>query len=413
MVHRPKLESQTRRAFLAGSTFVALSGCIGSSESPESMDQHTDRTSPESPTRWEVELDAEPTPPVSGQFAYVAAGDSIHAYTHASGDEVWTQSLPGPAVRLLEAGDLLHVVSHKSDESRSLLGRKLKNTAFDPETGEQEWQLEIGKQRILATDTDHLYVESLTDIVNGPVTIAALDADDGTQAWNRNLTSASQTRTHQRSLYIANDDGIYSVDTREGTRKWHFEWSEFGYNSFAVGPDTVAGIEGSLPDDLTLHVLGRDGEHRWSFDEWRTVGLTLYEGTLFAGGSRIAAFEADTGEITWSRQYQRSLYDAPITSEAIVVGSDLVQAFDLSDGTEHWSFDVEFGDLSPVTVHDETIYVLSSETPSTDARGVIGLDETSGEEQWHLESESALTEVGDGNNGVYVCEESGVLYALS
>lgn len=409
MVHRPKVEHSTRRAFLASSSVVALSGCIGSSGSPGS----TDRTSPEGPTRWEVELDAEPTQPVSGQFAYVAAGDSIHAYTHASGDEVWTQSLPGPAVRLLEAGDLLHVVSNEPVESRVLFGRNQIITAFAPETGEQEWQAEIGKQRIFATDTDHLYVEKSTDVANMPVTIAALDADDGSQIWNRQLKSPSQVRRHQQRLYIANDDGIYALDSRDGTQKWHFEWSEFGFNSFTVGPNTVAGVEGRTPANLILHVFGRDGEHRWSFDEWPTAGLTLFEGTLFTGGERIAAFDADTGEMAWEREYSRSFYDAPIIGEAIVSGGSLVQAFDLSDGHEHWSFDAEFADLFPETVHDETIYVLSSQTPSAADRGVIGLEETSGEEQWRLESESALTEIAAGSNGGYVCEESGVMYALS
>lgn len=408
MVHRPKFQSPTRRAFLAGSSVVALSGCIGSSGSAGT----TDRTTPGGPTRWKVELEAEPTPPISGQFAYVAAGERIHAYTHASGDEVWTQSLPGSGVHLLEAGNLIHVVS-QSDESPSLFGRNLTITAFDPETGEEEWQSEIGKQRILATDSDHLYVNATTDVENMPVTISALDADNGTQIWNQKLKTPSQIRTRQQRLYLANDDGVYALDSRDGSQKWHFEWSEFGYNSFAVGPNTVVGVEGSIPGGLTLHVLGRDGEHQWSFEEGRMIGLTLYEGTLFAGGSQVAAFEADTGEITWTREHQHSLYDAPITGDAIVYGGDQIRAFDLQGGSMHWSFGVEFGYLSPVVVRDQTIYVLSSQSPSADDHGVIGLDETSGEEKWRLESESALTEIAAGSNGVYVCEESGVMYGLS
>lgn len=416
MVPRSKVEQTTRRSFLAGSAFVALSGCIGSSESP--TDQHPDRSSPEGPTRWTVEIGEEPVRPLSGQFVYAAAGTRVRGFDHSDGEEVWSQSVSGPVVDLIHAGELLHVVTKVVGERPQAFAPDIRITALQPETGEQQWQSEFGKRRVFASGGGRLFLAGQTDVVPAHIPVSAIDARTGRERWRRNTASPSKARVGQQRLYFAARDGIHAFDSASGEQRWYYEWSEFAYRSFVVGSDVVAGIEGSPRAGLTIHVLDRSGNRRWSFDEWNAIGLTAHNGRIYAGGERLGAFDAEFGALQWDREHGGGLYHAPVTSGAILSGGNEIRAHDVDDGTERWTSDVDPGYLSPAAVLDGTVYAVGADVTAGDQqRHAVGLDGTSGEQEWHLETDSDLTgslyNVTASSEGVYVCEADGTLYALS
>lgn len=415
MRRRTELDKPSRRAFLATSTAIALGGCLGTAADDSPSDQPESTASPTQTagaTRWKMSVGADPTRPASGTFAYVAAGSTVHAFEHSSGEEVWTYSLPGPALHLEHAGGRLYVVTDIED-SMDINGSDIEITGLDARTGDRQWTTTPGSYHVFASDGDSVFIEGTTDVEPAHVPIASLSAADGNKTWERKLPQPSNAMVDEETLYLATDEGIHALDRASGSRRWRYEWERYQTGTLVVGSDTVAGIEGSFPGESTVHVLDRSGGHRWSIEGSYVAGTTLHEDQLFTGGRFISAYDIETGEQKWKQRRKRGLYQAPIGHGVILSGGSDLQAYDIDTGDKEWTFASDANSLRPATTNDETVYVYGSETNDEGYRHLYGTKTSDGNQKWHLTSEAGLTDLGVGSHGVYVAAEDGTLYALS
>lgn len=408
----PSTYRQSRRSWLTTCVALGVPGCIGTNSPSDDKTGAASGTQSDGPTRWKTEMDAEPTHPVAGHLVYVGAGSHVHAFEHSGGEEVWAKSIPGPVRDLKTGRETLYVISEVTSSPR-LLGPEIRITALDTTTGEQRWDAEWGKRRVFASGNSRLFLTDQTDVVPANVDVSAVDGRDGSVHWTRNMAYPQKAVASDNRLFIAAHDGIYAIEATSGEQQWHYGWEEFGNQSFVIGGAIVAGVEGSFSEGLTLHMLNRDGTHRWSFDDWQPLGITAHDDQLFVGGERFGALSATTGEVEWSVGRRGGIYHALIRSGLILVGGDDVRAYAVGDGTEQWRYKAKPSDLSPSVVLDETAYILGAPTVDDAPRHVFGLDLNTGDVQWQMEADSNLTAITGSNHGGYVSAESGLVYALS
>lgn len=409
---------------LGGTLALGVAGCIGTDGTGESTptgspsDGRTPSDAPgatptgtatDSATRWRVDLDTRepPTAPVARRLAYVGAGETVRAFEPATGEEAWSATLDAPAASLAVAAGTVYV--HYRE--RGMGGHPRALAAFDAASGTRRWTREFdGGTSRLTAGARRVYVSTADDVVGDTETLIALAAADGSERWTTTLPEPENLVVDGADLFVGSSAGVHRLDARDGTERWHAEF-DYQFATLVSGPETVAAIEGGDPGDSAVRVFERNGDPRWTFDEWFVIGLTLRAGRLVVGGEHLAAFDPADPDPQWTVDRAGYAYHAPVTDGAILVGTDGIRAYDLDDGTERWAFATDGASPLPEAVHDGTVYGRT--TAADDNRHVYGVDADAGTEQWQLTAEGGFSRIAAGDTGIYVTGESGTLYALA
>ncbi|WP_416840859.1 PQQ-binding-like beta-propeller repeat protein [Haloferax sp. DFSO52] len=172
----------------------------------------------------------------------------------------------------------------------------------------------------------------------------------------------------------------------------------------AVGAGTLTGLAGCLggEDD------GSTGEGRpdWPHPHFSPEGTSYNPRGTGPSSKPTEAWSVEVGGLGATRPtvYEETVYYA--TGERL-------RAFDVEDGTERWSVDVESnsGFRSPVTVDSDHVYIGQTGTRT----GVLAFTHD-GEEAWHAPTESSvwapILRPNPDDNHIYAADTDGYVFRI-
>ena len=418
-----------RRRFLAlAASSLAMGGCLDSSsrsdrqESPVSgsgtstgrsgTDTVADRdtsTERSGSVRWRAGIGGRiPIPAVGDGSVYAVSTSGIDAFATADGRRRWSHSTPGSAWLGPALGD--GAVYAAGDGTLA---------DFDAAGGEERWQ---------RTWSDDASVETMPVVgenavfvgISGPSAstgrtgstvpedLWALDTDDGSRHWKRDLGGGDGTAgmlsgppvLHDGTLYVQTRRGtVMALDPSDGSDRWR---RRFDGTSGMGGPTLVA------EEDLLVvsaELRAGDRGRRWA----------------------LVALGTDGGSERWR---VTGIQTAPVSDGETVYGGEIggtggestVVALSAADGSERWQF-TKPGRLktwSSLSTAGETLYASFTERTG---RGDVNDDDSTlyavdpdGTEQWRFERRcEGFSRVAESSDTVYVAGRygDGALYALS
>lgn len=429
---RSSVLSPGRRRFLGGAAGVCLAstvgiGSVGATESsPGDERWRVDFSSPDSLSRPSL------SPVVDGSL--FVNKDAVHALTASTGEEEWqfdvgeTRLLDSPIVSdgtVFVATDV-PFSSETRDESDTAV------YALDAATGTQEWQFDAYERSVAP-----LLVTDDTVFIPGQFCVYAVDAATGDQRWQFKVGYGVEDglTVSDGTLYVGDSEGnVFAVDVATGEEMWRFDVGMRLTTELTVADDTL--FVGVMADaeqqpagaDLQYYVSALDGttgDERWRFTLDTATGeddpgivdpsiefVTVEDDTVFAGSdecytdssacSSLYALDATTGEETWQFEATDSVDTMTKVNGTIFVGTALerggdgaVYAVDADTGTELWKFNAGNMILSPITVVNGTLFVVSriirSSSPDfEDAYRLNALDAATGDEKWNFVAESDI-----------------------
>ena len=174
-------------------------------------------------------------------------------------------------------------------------------------------------------------------------------------------------------------------------------WASYGAN--AQGTNYIPGA--APPQGVVAYAIEIDGSVR--------SAPAVDDGRLYVGGqSRIAAYDADTGEPLWELPVSGPAHGAPAVADGIVylgmLGKQVI-AIDAATGRKVWEYRADSPFPGTVTVQDGIVYAAS--------RGghVHAIDAATGGLLWKVDTGSAVVApavVSDGK--AFAASTAGVLY---
>ncbi len=261
--------------------------------------------------QWTVEFGDEATifgPALSGDLAVVGVwdvdGNAVVAVDQASGDEVWrSEQAALPTEPTVVDGTLLVAAEGGLDATASL-------QALDPETGEEDW---------------------------------TLDLDDGRPGESVAVTGDL--------AFVANSGdglGLWAVDVATGEEAWTFTGADSITGSPLAGDGVVL-----IPDYPTFWALDAEsGEELWSARGPSSGGgAAVVDGVAYLSfEEEVRAVDAATGDEIWTVPLVGIAGPAAIAGDIAYVaawrasddrGSHWIYAFDTASGDELWSLETD------------------------------------------------------------------------
>ena len=231
--------------------------------------------------------------------------------------------------------------------------------------------------------------EGRIDDGDGATFVYAVDAVDGSREGARmfrGTNAAGPTAVTEERVLASVGEELVGLAVETGIEQWSFDRSV--QSGITVADGTVY-VVGRQDGSATLYALSvADGSLDWASPVdagTEPVTPAVADGTVYAGGNALQAFDAATGETLWSSDHRVT---APPTAagEDVVVGSGTaVRVFDSADGSERWSNDVEtYGNrespavTNPPAVTDDTIYAVAD-------RGLTALSLTGSQHRYTVE----------------------------
>lgn len=236
----------------------------------------------------------------------LVSGDPLVARDLSTGKELWSRAeVTTPGASMLIGGGTLYLASARYDGN--VIG-------LDPRTGKDTWRSRLGDKeysqpRVIAADTDHVYVVA-----------GILDKNFRTP-----------------------DNVIAAIDTSSGKVVWR-EQRDHGTESNGL----TARVSGKrlVYTDFRENLTVRDtatGHQVWTKKIGRTSnrGFEVHEGlVIIATGDRMRAFDLETGAERWSFATEKySRFNDPAVLDGVLYVSDNAHALwavDPATGKRHW-----------------------------------------------------------------------------
>jgi len=172
--------------------------------------------------------------------------------------------------------------------------------------------------------------------------------------------------------------------------------------TFQADPANTGTLDGSGPNGGPVVT--------WRSDTWghRTSPVVGEETVYFGTGlyhPRIAAFDADTGELLWSQEVDDDVTESLALGGGVLYGAaESLFAFDAETGDRLWTA-LDNDEPEGVTVADDVAY-----TASRDRDLVVALDAATGDERWRRSITGIrITTPAVSGNSVYVASDSSVV----
>lgn len=406
---------------LAGVAALGLAGCVGTDDAGTATPTTSGGSSPGlTPTStpgtvvWQRSLDGE----VAHEFAMVdgtvVVGDTgaVYGLDAADGSVRWRVDTGEPAAGAPVVADgTAYVVTGSSG-----LGAAQTLRAINVNGGEERWTFEAGGWWLDALDArdSTVYVGTADDaIADTGQTLYALDGE-GNERWSGEIGDPSDGVATGETVTVGCWQSVYAFGAG-GDHRWTNKGPEYQYDTLVATPAAVAYVgTGEAPTDRTLYVLEADtGEERWTASGWFVTSTRRHDGTLFAGGERVAAFDPATGTRKWeTADPGGSIYDAPVVDAGIVASGETVAAYDLAEGTTSWRFTPESYLPRATTATGGTVLVRASHSREDRDRLLHGVDADGGSERWTFEADAPLTEPVVASGRAVAGSEDGTVYGF-
>ncbi|QLG62040.1 outer membrane protein assembly factor BamB family protein [Halorarum salinum] len=302
------------------------------------------------------------SPAVVDGTVYVGnSGGTLYALNASDGTEQWRFSadnelVSSPAV----AGNTVYIGNREHFDSS-----EISFYAIDAETGSIRWQTKAAGGYSTPTVLDGtVYVGSVEGVF-------ALDTAQGTERWHFETDRFVNTvpAILDGTVYVGSlDHYVYAIQVSDGTERWRFETGgPISNSSPAVANNTV--YIGSGETDTNVYAIDTEqGTEQWRFQTTDGVFASpaINENTVYVGGrdGRLSALEASSGREQWSFQTGDSVDSSPaIAGETVYLGSGdgNVYAVSTDDGTERWNFETDGWISSSPAVVDRTVCVGSAD----------------------------------------------------
>jgi len=264
--------------------------------------------------------------------------------------------------------------------------------ALDAETGKPRWTYgNPGQHDSYAplTVADGVYFNRCGD--DDCIGLHALEID-GTKRWSRNINiRRSSPFVVDGLVYVDNGNGVTAVDAETGKNRWtHEESSSQETPPFLPRRSLIDVTDVVYANDGDLVALDQvDGSTVWRYDiEERRASavVTISKDTAYLQVNNRVLAVADGKEL-WSTDIDKS---EPQLDRSIAVASDRVfvrygpenepgrlYAFDANTGEQSWTVDIPSNAL--VEVHDSVAYVVGDE--------IRALDPTTGDQKWRTSTD--------------------------
>lgn len=451
-------ESTPRRRFLAGAAGTCLLSGIGTGMATgDESDGGAESSAGEE--LWRVDFDnsdylGEPSlSSVADGTLFVSNPDAVYALSASTGDEEWRFGVDDTRFRnppVVVDG----TVFATTDDS---YGRGVEDGdgtavyALDADTGEQKWRFDDYDETVAP-----IHVAENTVFIPKQFCVTAVDATTGEHRWDFKVGYGINhhyigtdffAETDTGTLYVSDFEGnVFAVDVASGEEEWRADVGNQATTELSVVDDTLfLGAFGSETDqtnnfDFQYYVSALDattGEERWRFtvnpepgtERSRLEFVTVIDDTLYAGTedcidhpacASLYAVDAASGEQKWQFEADNSVGTVTQADGTLYAGTafwrgddSVVHAIDPETGTEQWSFLAGNLLLSPITVIEDTLYVVSrTDTDFEDAYRLNALDAATGDEQWNFIADNDVNEPRFAGGSVFVSTDRTSVHAL-
>lgn len=187
---------------------------------------------------------------------------------------------------------------------------------------------------------------------------------------------------------------LYAVNATAGTEQWRVETEDKVGVPAAVEATTVYTVDRG---NVIYALDAATGEERWrramSVDLWR-AGPVAADGQVYFGtvDGTIVALGAAEPTVHWEQPVEFDIEHPVAVADGTVIaagGQGRVAALDATTGEINWTrstVDGPYTTLGAPAVTDEAIYV--GVTRATESAPLVALDAATGEEQWRIETRS-------------------------
>ncbi|WP_323172482.1 PQQ-binding-like beta-propeller repeat protein [Natrialba sp. PRR66] len=450
-------QSTRRRGFLRGAAGACLLSGIGtgiaaSGESDEGAESSAGEE------LWRVDfanseyLRGPSLSSVADGSLFVSNPDAVHALSASTGDEEWQFGVDDTRFHdppIVVDGTVFATTNDPSGQEGGD-GKDTSVYALDADTGEQKWQFDEYEDTVAP-----IHVAENTVFIPSQFCVYAVDATTGEQRWQFEVGYGVETNprtdffaeTATGTLYVADGDGnVFAVDVATGEEEWRADAGTRVTTELSVVDGTLflgafgSDMEQPTNSELQYYVSALDaatGDERWRFTLNPEPGLesptlefvTVIDDTLFAGSDACAdyptcaslyAVDAASGEEKWQFEADNSVDTVTEADGTLFVGTavgngddGVVHAVDPETGTELWCFLAGNLLLSPITVIEDTLFVVSrTDTDFEDAYRLNALDTATGDEKWNFIADTDVGGPRFADGTVFVSADRATVHAL-
>ncbi|WP_239642290.1 outer membrane protein assembly factor BamB family protein [Haloarcula amylolytica] len=423
----------SRRRYLRGCVAtlgLASAGCLGSNGYIETSPIGTE-TTPESEAgtaahkrsgetepfvAWQQSLGSAITaPPVSTGSGLSVGTESgtVKSLATADGSQQWSYDASDPIrSQPLRVGNTVFVVSGKEGLYEDHIV-----VALDAESGAKQWTFSPGEWwlELLGATEEMVYVGTNTDAPSKQGrTLYALAVSDGSVQWSGEVGDQYEGVVRNGTIYVASYGRFYAYDAENGEQQWVTDVSDYYSQTMVADDDTLCYAADVDETRGTLIGVAADtGETVWRHDEGSVASTTLHDGTLYIGGTHVAALDPASGEQQWQAEQSGYVQQAPVQNGVLYAGGDVLRGYDSSDGELDWTWepDVDVEGVVPAAVVSDTLYVDSWTDGDPRNRFKFAVDATAGTKRWAFDVGSDLTDLSVDEKRGYVAADDTV-YAL-
>ncbi|NGM68697.1 PQQ-binding-like beta-propeller repeat protein [Natronolimnobius sp. AArcel1] len=243
------------------------------------------------------EFEPRSNPIITDEAVLIASRSALWAFDRDTGDERW---------QLENAFSISSLGPNPTAGDEFVFGRTtLGLAAHSLETGEREWEYQIGLQptAVAALEGETVYVGG------GDATLYALERDTGEERWHAKADGpigGGPVVTDSR-IYVGTDAGSVSAIDQDGDERWQTGVTDGQVETLAVGNGIVCA---ETSDDAITVLDPETGDRVWRSSRV----LSMYSGGPVIGdgliittvgssttgtSNRIAAFDGESGSLEW------------------------------------------------------------------------------------------------------------------
>ncbi|EMA29583.1 PQQ-binding-like beta-propeller repeat protein [Haloarcula japonica] len=423
----------SRRRYLRGCAAtlgLATAGCLGSNESTEPTPEKTStatesETGTATPTQtgqtepfvaWQQSLDSVITaPPIStGSRLYVGTeSGTIKSLATVDGSQQWSYDANDPIrSQPKHVRNTVFVISGKEG-----LYEDHVVVALDAETGAKQWTFAPGEWwlELLGATEDMVYVGTNADTPSKQgQTLYALAVSDGSVQWSGEVGDQYGAVLDNGTIYVASRGRFYAYDTETGEQRWATDVSDYYSQTMVATDGTLCYAADVVETHGTLLGVAADtGETLWTHEEGSIASTTLHDGTLYVGGTHVAALDPTTGEQRWRTDQSGYVKQAPVQNGTLYTGGDVVRGHDSSTGELDWTWrpETNIKGVVPAAVVSDTLYADSWSDGDPRNRFKFALDTNAETKRWAFDVERELTDLSVDEKRAYAAADDTV-YAL-